>query len=228
MNITYYKDFEPIFGSWRIVKEIGSGSYGTVFEIVKEEYGEEFYSALKCVSIPRDEDEYRHVSSEGMSEEAVSTYFRNMVDSFADESKLMFKLKGNSNIVSYEDHIIVERKDRFGWDIFIRMELLTPLNRYIEKKKLEIADVQRIGIDICNGLELCQKHGIIHRDIKPSNIFVSDNGDYKLGDFGVARVISGSTIASTMAGAKNYMAPEVFWGKKYDQRADIYPVPVNE
>ena len=69
---------------------------------------------------------------------------------------------------------------------------------------------------------MCQRYNIIHRDIKPANIFISETEDFKLGDFGVARIASASTGASTRAGTVNYMAPEVFKGEKYTSNVDIY------
>lgn len=101
----------------------------------------------------------------------------------------MSKLRGNSNIVSYEDHNVIEKQDgEFGWDIFIRMELLTPIVQYFTDNAPTQQDIIKLGIDICKALEVCGKYNIIHRDIKPSNIFVSDVGEFKLGDFGVASV----------------------------------------
>ena len=75
---------------------------------------------------------------------------------------------------------------------------------------------------MCNALELCEKRGIIHRDIKPDNIFINDNGDYKLGDFGVARQLEKSSTFMSRRGNQAYMAPEVYKGEWYGEKADIY------
>ena len=133
----------------------------------------------------------------------------------------MSKLKGHSNIVSYEDHKIVPHKDGIGWDILIRMELLTPLNVHLQRTvQMPRGEVVRMGIHLCRALELCQRHNIIHRDVKSENIFISADGNYKLGDFGVARTASASTGASTFAGTVNYMAPEVLRREKYTASVD--------
>lgn len=66
-----------------------------------------------------------------------------------------------------------------------------------------------------------QKKNIIHRDIKPQNIFINDNGDFKLGDFGIAKTADHTTVA-TKAGTFNYMAPEVYFGNPYNHSVDIY------
>lgn len=68
---------------------------------------------------------------------------------------------------------------------------------------------------------LCKKHNIIHRDIKPANIFASGNGDYKLGDFGIAKTIE-QTSGGTKIGTYDYMAPEVYHDQPYGNTADIY------
>ncbi|MCI7098825.1 MAG: hypothetical protein MR966_07980 [Lachnospiraceae bacterium] len=62
----------------------------------------------------------------------------------------MERLKGNTNIVSYEDHKIIPHDDGIGWDILIRMELLTPLSQYLRKYGCNEKMVVRLGIDICN------------------------------------------------------------------------------
>lgn len=105
----------------------------------------------------------------------------------------------------------------------IRMELLTPLNEYTREKGTWGKDeVIHLGIDICKALEICQKYDIIHRDIKPENIFVADYGNFKLGDFGIARIASQTSGASTRAGTNAYMAPEIYRGEHYGKTVDLY------
>ena len=69
------------------------------------------------------------------------------------------------------------------------MEFLTSFSSFHITNHLDEKEIVRLGIDICNALEYCEKVRVIHRDIKADNIFVSDLGDYKLSDFGVARFI---------------------------------------
>ena len=121
-----------------------------------------------------------------MDQAGIHAYFLDKVESITREVELMSKLKGNSNIVSYEDHQVIEHADKMGWDILIRMELLQPLVQVMKTRSMARRDVIQIGIDICRALELCHKFHIVHRDIKIDNIFLSENGDWKLGDFGIA------------------------------------------
>ena len=223
MDNEYYKRYEPFFGSWHIKRFIGAGSYGKVFEIERRDFDMVFTGALKAITIPADKSEYEQVLEAGMDREGASTYFRDYVQELNREIALMSRLKGHSNIVSYEDHQIIPHEDGIGWDILIRMELLKPINDALrQNKSFTRAEVIRLGTDLCRALEVCGQYNIIHRDIKPANIFISDTGDYKLGDFGVARIASASTGASTRAGTVNYMAPEVFRGEKYTANVDIY------
>ncbi|MBR5238995.1 MAG: serine/threonine protein kinase [Clostridia bacterium] len=227
MDISYYKKFEPIDGKWFISKEIGSGAFGTVFEIERKDFAD-MKAALKVVSIPSSQSEFDSFKEENydLDEKSVTSYFYGFVEEFVKEFRLMSQLKGHSNIVSYEDHDVKEREDGVGWDIFIRMELLTPMNKYFANNIPKKSDIIKLGIDICKALEVCQKYNIIHRDIKPSNIFVSQTGDFKLGDFGVARTLEKTSSGLSKKGTYTYMAPEVFKGEKYNSNVDIYSLGI--
>ena len=226
MDAEYYKKYEPVFGKWYITKQLGAGSYGKVFEIQRTDAldGTVYRGALKAITIPSSPEELQSVLDEdGLDRQGASSYFRETVVALNREIALMNKVKGHSNIVSYEDHDVIEHADGIGWDILIRMELLTPISQYFKQfDTIPRQAVLRLGIDLCRALEVCEKYSIIHRDIKPANIFVSDTGDFKLGDFGVARTASASTGASTFAGTVNYMAPEVFRREKYTASVDTY------
>lgn len=224
MEAEYYKRYEPFFGGWYIRQLIGEGGYGKVFEIERRDtLGAVFTSALKVITIPPNNSGLEGALSEGMDSESASVYFLDCVKELNREITLMSKLKGHSNIVSYEDHDIIQHEDGMGWDILIRMELLTPITKLLKDNHVfSCEEVIRLGIDLCHALELCQRYGIIHRDIKPANIFLSAADDFKLGDFGVARVTNAATAGYTRVGTLNYMAPEIFAGQPYSSNVDIY------
>ncbi len=229
MESSYYRKYEPFFGKWKFSKLIGEGSYGKVFEIERvDKYdGEVYKAAMKAITVPQNPSEIETLKDNGMDDESVTAYFRGNVDDFKNEIKLMSKLKGESNIVSYEDHEVIQHETGIGWDILIQMELLTPLMKYIGgKKSFGRDDVIRLGIDICSALELCRKFNIIHRDIKPENIFVSASGKFKLGDFGIARTVEKTTGGLSKKGTYTYMAPEVYKGEKYGPTVDIYSLGI--
>lgn len=208
---------------WRCVREIGKGGFGKVFEIEKKDnYGKIYRSALKVVSIPKQESDISDAYSEGMNQDEVTQYFQSIVRNVTDECALMSELKGNTNIVSFEDHMVVPHDDGIGADILIKMELLTPVLAFQRKNGLSLYDVAKIGVDICRALELCQRRNILHRDIKPENIFVNLDENYKLGDFGIARISESTISAMSRKGTYTYMAPEVYRGEAYGASADIY------
>lgn len=225
METEYYKRYEPVFGVWNIRRLIGTGSYGKVFEIQRTDSldGSVYTGALKIISIPGSDEQAADTLNSGMDAASASAYYLSCVKNLSNEIRMMAALKGHTNIVSYEDHQIYRQPNNIGWDILIRMELLTPISQYFSQ--IHIVPRQetiQLGIDICRALELCAKYNIIHRDIKPANIFLSAAGDYKLGDFGVARVADTASGASTRIGTVNYMAPEVFHGRNYTRSVDIY------
>ena len=211
-----------VLDGWNITRLLGEGSYGKVFEIERSEFGQTYRAALKVITVPQSSAEVRSVISEGMSVSQAEAYFHGIVEELMHEFSIMFKLKGTANIVSCEDLRVLEHPDGIGWDILIRMELLHPLLPYVYQHPMARRDIIRLGIDICKALELCQRYNIIHRDIKPENIFISDNGDYKLGDFGIARTIERTSSGLSKKGTYSYMAPEVYAGKEYGFSVDTY------
>ncbi len=80
--------------------------------------------------------------------------------------------------------------------------------------------------DICAALEFSHRHGIIHRDIKPGNVMVTQNGQVKVMDFGIARALaSGATTmtqTSAVIGTAQYLSPEQARGESVDARSDVY------
>jgi len=205
---------------WETVRLIGRGSFGAVYEIQRDMFGELERAALKVISIPQHPGDIEELYADGYDEKSITSTFHNHLRSIVTEYSLMRKLNGFTNIVNCDDVRYVQHDDGIGWDIYIKMELLTPLIRMLSESVTEKM-VLRLARDICNALVLCKKHDIVHRDIKPQNIFVSPNGDFKLGDFGIAKTVE-KTTGGTMIGTYRYMAPEVFHGLPYGSAADIY------
>lgn len=218
---------KQVWPEWQIEgKPLGKGSYGVVYKAVRRDHNVESYSAIKVISIPSDPSEIDSLRSEGMDIYATRTYLEGIVNDFVSEIQLMESLKGVQNIVSVEDYKVVERTGEIGWDIFIRMELLTPFNTYTGGRKLTEGEVIKLGHDICSALEICGQRNIIHRDIKPENIFINDFGHFKLGDFGIARKMENMAGGLSQKGTFNYMAPEVTNSSNYDARVDTYSLGI--
>lgn len=214
-----------VLENWTIKRLISEGSYGKVYEITRENFGT-YRAALKVITVPQSAAELRNAFEECMDEKSVHSYFYSVVEDFVREFALMSKLKGMTNVVSYEDHEVIPHKDGVGWDILIRTELLNPLLEYAYAHPFSRRDIIKLGIDLCRALELCQKCDIIHRAIKPENIFVSDGGDFKLGDFGIARTVEKTMSGLSKRGTYSYMAPEVYRGAAYGFGVDIYSLGI--
>lgn len=216
-------NINQVWPEWNEDCVLGEGSFGKVYRAKRMEYGgRTFYSAIKVISVPKNQQEIKTARSQGMNDEAIYNYFRGLVDNLLNEITLMDNLKGAKNIVGIEDYKIIEREGEIGWDIFIRMELLTPFDSFISNPEFSQLDVIRLGVDICTALEVCEQNYIVHRDIKPDNIFISRFGEYKLGDFGIARKLEATQANLSRKGTLNYMAPEVYKSEAYGSNVDIY------
>lgn len=79
---------------------------------------------------------------------------------------------------------------------------------------------------VVEGLAAAHEAGLIHRDLKPENVLLSETGQVKLADFGLARALSASTGTATLAGTAAYMAPELVLGGPVQAQSDIYSIGV--
>ena len=147
------------------------------------------------------------------------------------EVALMYDLKTCENIVGYLDYGFLEISDTDGisYVLTIRMFKYKDLDSIAKSKVLSESDIIKIGMDVCNALEACERKGIMHRDIKPGNIFYAedkDKGKYLLADFGISRIVEKGDLAHTYQGTWQFAAPEQFDGltgrNGYDHRVDIY------
>ena len=102
------------------------------------------------------------------------------------------------------------------------------LKKRIEQGSLELEEALDIVVQVAEGLEEAHKRGVVHRDIKSANIMVTEKGQVKIMDFGLAKV-EGTTLVTkegTTMGTAAYMSPEQARGEKVDHRTDIWSLGV--
>lgn len=205
---------------WEIVRTIGKGGFATVYEIRRNVFGHMEKAALKKISIPQGEGDIEDLIGDGYDEESLTKRFEGYLQDIVREYSMMADMKGCANIVYCDDVRYIQHDDGIGWDIYIKMELLTALTRAIGRDIPEEL-VLKVGTDICSALVFCEERNVLHRDIKPQNIFMAPDGTYKLGDFGIAKTAE-RTTSGTKTGTYKYMAPEVYNNRPYGTKADIY------
>ncbi len=217
--------YGTVFGHWQVHEQLGQGSGGksAVFRLVHESSGT-VESALKVIGIMEGQGSWTQLSP--LAREEYQQTLAECKQMAEQEVLLMNGLRGRTNIVDYLDHTFIEWSDgnSFGCDMLIRIELLRDLQSELRRGRiLSEQEIIAVGKGICSALILCHSKNIIHRDIKPGNIFFNDEGNYKLGDFGIAKILEASdaAMASTAIGTALYAAPEQI-SRSYDSRVDIY------
>ena len=182
-------------------KEIlGQGSYGLVYKVLnlkdKKYYvlKQIFIGKLKDEEINKIENEKNILKS--INHENIVKY----IDSFKDNNyfSLIMEYCDNSDLLNYIENIKREKK------------LINPNIIYIIIK------------DICLGLKEIHDKNLIHRDLKPENIFISQDYKIKIGDFGISKKLVGTIHAKSCVGTKNYTAPEIINGEKYNNKVDMW------
>lgn len=214
-----------VFDHWQIKELLGYGSGGkTAVYRLEHTDGSGVCSALKVISLIEDKGDIKQLDAYRRADynQAREKYW----DYAKQEVLLMNGLRGKTNVVGYLDHKYVDWSDEksFGRDMLILMELLHNLRSDVQTgRHFTESEIIKIGKDICTALVLCHGKRIIHRDIKPENIFYNEDGDFKLGDFGISKIMSATprAAATTDIGTPEYAAPEQTSGK-YDERVDIY------
>jgi len=217
-----------IFG-YTVDETIGSGSFGTVYKVSKMTASGREIRALKHISMPSKKQYYDVLYSMGGNTKKADDYFFGLLKNVMNEVTIIRSMTSSNavNIVNCYESSIIRHEDPLSYDVYILMEYLTPLADHAARGGFTVKDVICAGLDILSALKTCHAANIIHRDIKEDNIFVSADGTYKLGDFGVSKNLSGGTHARSMKGTPNYIAPEVYLGKEqYDNTVDLYSLGI--
>ena len=143
------------------------------------------------------------------------------------ETRSRFKVEAKSAAALNHPNIAtIYAIEESGDEIFITMEYIdgNELKDKIDSGPLPITDALDIAIQIANGLNTAHQKGIIHRDVKSTNIMLTEKGDVKIMDFGLAKIRGGPelTQSQTTLGTAAYMSPEQFSGEAVDHRSDIW------
>ena len=192
---------ELIAGRYRIVRYIGGGGMGSVYEVVDTELDE--HVALK-------------VLKRGISEDSIERFRR--------EVKLTRRIN-HRNVARMHD--IGEHAQ----EKFLTMELVhgEPLSRVIGDA-MPWATLKSVAEQICAGLTAAHAAGVVHRDLKPDNVLLERGTDrVVITDFGIARgadMTSSVTQIGAVVGTPRYMAPEQLAGQDVDARADLFSLGV--
>ncbi len=96
-----------------------------------------------------------------------------------------------------------------------------------ERRRLVSGQATEWLLQACAGLAEAHRRGLVHRDFKPSNILVTDYGQAKLSDFGLAKRLARDAASEKLAGTPYYMAPELFLGTRANPASDVYAVGVS-
>ena len=216
------KSYEPLWENWYIDSWIYSGSYGTVYKLKQDLFGEITYSAVKIIP--------NILSDNFLMRENKDNLIREKKLEVIQEIKNMHKLHEKPYLVQCIAHSIKdvfdEKGNIVGFDVLIQMNYYTSISKYMkENGELSVHEIIKIAEQIGMALKSMHDINMLHRDIKPENIFINENGDYLIGDFGVSKQVETNSY-STQIGTTPYIAPEVFkveiTKKNYTKVADIY------
>ncbi|WP_020677254.1 CHASE2 domain-containing serine/threonine-protein kinase [Geopsychrobacter electrodiphilus] len=196
---------KPMLGRYRIEKVLGQGAMGTVYQGVDPKINRQV--AIKTLAY----------------EQIDPTELDDVKERFFREAEAAGRLN-HPNIVTVYD--VGEEADL----AYMAMELLdgTDLSQYCSKKnRLSARKILELGAQIAGALDYAHHHDVVHRDIKPANIMLGKNGQVKVADFGVARMVSSSkTETGIILGTPSYMSPEQVAGKRVDGRSDLFSLGV--
>ena len=198
------KDHENVgmkLSDFKILKELGKGSYGKVYTV--RSYIDDNEYVMKKMELnhlkPKQQREcYREVS--------------------------ILKKVNHPNIIKYYSSFLEQENLYIIMEYAENGDLFSLIKHYKRHKKLfEEFDIWRIASEILNGLHYLHTHNIIHRDIKCLNLFITKDKHVKIGDLGVSTIVSSiNALHCTRVGTPLYLSPELVKQIPYDYKVDMW------
>lgn len=193
-----------VYGRYEVIKSLGTGSMGTVYACRHRELAGHLV-AMKVLFPEVTQDE---VITARFKNEIVASYGVN-----------------HPNVVRAYDYF----KD--GDLIAFTMEFVgggDMADRIASPEQISIREIIRLLMQVTDGVQAIHEAKIIHRDLKPENILLTNDGDVKITDFGIARTGTGPRLTEHggVLGTIDYVSPEYMEKSQVDERSDIYAVGV--
>ena len=219
------KDFRNFY---EIDEKIGHGGFSVIYKAYLKENKEK--RAIKIIEINKFREHYMNEFLKNPTEEDIKPYLDDILKEIEYMKIVEGKNKENKNTVKFYEYFI--NKD----EIAIIMELCdSNLLDYCRNKRepLNIEEIREILIQLNITFKIMNQNRLIHRDIKLENILIKYE-DYnkskftvKLSDYSVSKILlSASRKFQTHIGTLNYMAPEIFEGKEYNEKCDLWNLGV--
>jgi len=194
-----------ISGRYRLIAPLGEGGMATIWRAVDDQLDREVAVKLLRPQFSADAGFAARFKQEARSAGGLS----------------------HPNIVSVYDY----GNDGPGGEQYIVMELVEgrDLSAVLhDRGALSVDDAVRVAIGVAGALEVAHRKGIVHRDVKPGNILITDGGDVKVTDFGIARAVAEAsmTVTGTTLGSVHYFSPEQARGDEVTGASDVYALAI--
>ena len=219
-EIIRLKDYEPLWGEWKVDSLMYEGNLANVYAVKNESAT----AVIKVISVPKLQLEGRMASqSSTENQEAMSGFFKEVVSALENEMERISVVNSIPNVLSCRMYEAFERKAEIGYDLILLMDKEEPLQEYIAARPhIKNDEIVKIVKEIAWILDHAHREGILHKDIKLENIFIGENGESMLADFALARKIESYQSRLQRKVDSTYVAPEVLSEYDYSEETDVY------
>src|SRR5690606_13713329 len=203
------------FGPYQVLREIGRGGMGTVYLAERADGQFQQQVALK-------------IGRHGLGSEALR-------QRFLQERQILARLQHPHIARLLDGGVAGDQQPYFAMEYIAG----TPLTQYCDERQLDLAHRLHLFQDVCEAVQHAHQQLVVHRDLKPSNILVTDDGDVKLLDFGIAKLLADEAQAGTHGDGgmpltetgmrlltPEYAAPEQILGEPVSTTTDVYALGV--